>query len=87
MRSSAEDTKTKAPIDPSSKVDTAFGLNIPTVAHYVGTKQKQTFSGENGLSVLWILIPLIFFRSEQLLSPGCWRQDGHNVRNTLDPLL
>lgn len=49
---SAEDTKTKAPIDPSSKVDTAFGLNIPTVAHYVGTKQKQTFSGENGLSVL-----------------------------------
>ena len=52
MRSSAEDTKTKAQFDPSSKVDTAFGSNIPTVAHYEGTKQKQTFSGENGLSVL-----------------------------------
>lgn len=87
IRSSAEDTETKAPIDPSSKVDTAFGLNIPSVAHYVGTKQKQTFSGENGLSVLWILIPLIFFHSEQLLSPGCWRQDRHNVKNTLGPLL
>lgn len=52
MRSSTEDTKTKAPIDPSSKVDAAFGLNIPTFARYEGTKQKQTFSGENGLSVL-----------------------------------
>ena len=52
MHSDAGDTKPKTTIDSISKVNKAFGLNIPAVAHYEETKQKQTFSGENALSVL-----------------------------------